>query len=260
MLQISNLHAGYAEKEVLQGVSCTVEAGKVLCVVGPNGCGKTTLFRTILGSIKPTQGQVRLQDKNINIISERQRAALVAYIPQQHTPVFQYTVQQVVLMGRAGHIGMFEAPRRRHIEAANNAMQTMGIAHQAGHSYTTLSGGQRQMVLLARALAQQADLLIMDEPAVGLDYANQQRLLQTISELAKKGRTIVFSSHDPSHPFMAADYALLMKNGKVVAFGPPESAITSQTLSRVYQTEMDVLHAHDRYGKKHTVCVAVDNL
>lgn len=257
LLEINGLRAGYGGKEVLKGLDCALDAGEVLCIVGPNGCGKTTAFRTILGSLRPTAGSVLLDGQPLDALPARLRAKRVAYIPQNHTPVFGFTVQEVVLMGRTSHFAAWQTPGRADRRAALDALEQMGLLALAGQSYLTLSGGQRQMVLIARAIAQAARLLIMDEPGASLDYANQQRLLDVVRALAARGYGVVMSTHNPEHPFAVAHKALLMEDGQAVAFGPPAAALTAQTLERAYGIPMDVLSATDRTGRTHTFCVPV---
>ena len=259
LLQIENVSGGYGSGDILKGISCSADYGDVLCLLGPNGCGKTTLFRMILGTLPVSNGNIVIAEKNINDFTTKALANMIAYIPQYHSPVFAYTVLDVVIMGRASHFSVFETPKEPDREAAFAALEKVNALHLANKKYTSLSGGQRQLVLIARAICQSAKIFIMDEPAANLDYANHQLLMEVISGLARQGYCIMMSTHSPEHPFSVGSKVLLMKAGKVVSFGTPKEVITSETLQSVYDIEMDVITARDRYGHERTICLPVNN-
>ncbi|MBE6008228.1 MAG: ABC transporter ATP-binding protein [Lachnospiraceae bacterium] len=260
LLEIKDVYGGYGSGDIVKGVSCYADSGDVLCLVGPNGCGKTTLFRLMLGSIPISKGSITIDGRDIRDMSTKERANLIAYIPQYHSPVFAYTVLDIVIMGRASHFSSFETPKTADREAAFEALKKVNALHLANKKYTAISGGQRQLILIARAICQSAKIFVMDEPAANLDYANHQLLMEVIGDLAKRGYCIIMSTHSPEHPFSVGTKALMMKAGSVAAFGPPKEVITSESLQSVYGIEMDVFTTRDRYGVERTICLPVKGL
>ena len=257
LLEIENVRGGYGNGDIVKGVSCHADAGDVLCLVGPNGCGKTTLFRLMLGSIPISGGSIRIDGRNTKDLTPKALANLIAYIPQYHTPIFDYTVLDVVVMGRASHFSSFDTPKAIDREAAFAALEKVNALHLANKKYTALSGGQRQLILIARAICQAAKVFVMDEPAANLDYANHQLLMEVVTDLAKKGYCVVMSTHSPEHPASIGSKVLLMKSGTVAGFGHPKQVITPDNLKSVYDIEMDVITIHDRYGVERTICLPV---
>ena len=224
-LSASDLTVGYGRRRVASGVSLDLAPGEIFCLLGPNGCGKTTLFRTLLGLIPPLAGTVSLGGRLLQDLSRREVARRIAYVPQAHVPAFSYTVEEVVLMGRAAHLGTFSRPGRADRRLALSALEQLGIADLAASDYTLLSGGQRQLVLIARALAGQAAFMIMDEPAASLDYGNQSLVLNRIRALSAGGVGIVFSSHDPDHVLAVGRRAALMRDGRILRQGPVDDGM-----------------------------------
>lgn len=260
LLEIKDVHGGYGKGDIVKGVSCHADRGDVLCLVGPNGCGKTTLFRLLLGSIPVTKGSIYIDGRDTRNLRPKELANLIAYIPQYHSPIFAYTVLDVVVMGRASHFSAFDTPKKIDREAAFAALEKVNALDLANKKYTTLSGGQRQLILIARAICQSAKVFVMDEPAANLDYANHQLLMKVILELAGQGYCIVMSTHSPEHPFSVGSKVLLMKSGQVAGFGSPKAVITPENLQSVYDIEMDVITLHDRYGAERTICLPVQEL
>lgn len=260
LLEIENVRGGYGHGDIVKGVTCSADSGDILCLVGPNGCGKTTLFRLLLGSIPITGGSIRIDGRTTKDLSPKDLAKLIAYIPQYHTPIFSYTVLDVVIMGRASHFSAFDAPKSPDRDAAFAALEKVNALHLANRKYTALSGGQRQLILIARAICQSAKVFVMDEPAASLDYANHQLLMEVIVDLAEKGYCVVMSTHSPEHPASIASKVLLMREGCVAGFGTPQEVITPENMKAVYDIEMDIVTIQDRYGISRTICLPVKPL
>ena len=254
MLSVASLAFGFPGRTIGRDVSFALEAGEVMCVLGPNGGGKTTLFRTVLGLLARHAGAIRLQGQEIETLSRTEIARRVGYVPQGHTGYFAFTVREFVLMGRTAHLGIFSAPGRKDLAIASRVLESLGIAHLADKPVTEISGGERQLALVARALAQEPKLLVLDEPTASLDFGNQVRVLQRISALAGSGMSILFSSHDPDHAFLCARRALLLAEGRVLEIGAPRAVIRSDTLQRLYGVSVQVI---DLGGGGHTCLPAV---
>ena len=241
MLEAQALVFGYPGRVVGRDVSFSLAAGEVMCVLGPNGGGKTTLFRTLLGLLASQGGNVLLDGKPLSALSRREIARLCGYVPQGHSAYFAYSVREFVVMGRTAHLGTFAGPGKRDREIAARALESLGISHLAEKPLTELSGGERQLALVGRALAQQPRVLVLDEPTASLDFGNQVRVLQHISALSAAGMSIVFSSQDPDHAFLTAQRALLLGEGRAMALGAPAEVIRADTLERLYGVSVQVL-------------------
>jgi len=233
-LEIRDLSFGYGARVVGSGVDFVLPRGQVLAVLGGNGCGKTTLFRTILGLLAPLEGFIAFEGRDLTRMTPPARAKLFAYVPQQQATAFAFTVTDAVLMGRAANIGWFAQPAPTDRALAAEALERVGIARLAGRPMTEISGGERQLALIARALAQGADVLVLDEPTANLDYGNKLRVLQEVERLRGEGRTILLSTHDPDHALAHADRALLLANGRMLAMAAVRDALTDETLTALY--------------------------
>ena len=241
ILEAQSLAFGFPGRTIGRDVSFSLAAGAVMCVLGPNGGGKTTLFRTLLGLLSPHGGAIRLEEKSIESLSRAEIAKLIGYVPQGHSGYFAYTVREFVLMGRTAHVGIFASPAKKDHDVAERLIASLGMAHLADRPVTEISGGERQLALVARALAQEPRLLLLDEPTANLDFGNQVRVLQRITALAKTGIAILFSSHDPDHAFLCAQRALLLADGRALELGAPRDVIRADTLHRLYGVSVQVL-------------------
>jgi len=242
-LRVEGITAGYGRKHVIHGVSLALDAGEVLCLLGPNGSGKTTLFKTVLGLIQPVDGHVAIDGENTHRWPRARMARTLGYVPQAHTPPFAFRVRDVVLMARSVHIAAFASPGKRDQAIADEALERMGISALAGELYTELSGGQRQLVLIARALAQQAQILVLDEPTANLDFSNQVLVLNHVRELARSGFGVLMTTHFPDFAFLCASRVALLKRGRILAMDGPEATLTEALLEEAYETPLRVVDA-----------------
>jgi len=228
--------------DVLVDISLTVGKGKTVFVLGANGSGKTTLLDCLSGIRTPQSGQVSVDGVRLASLSGRDRARRIGVVPQIHEPVFSFTVGQAVLMGRAPHLGLFARPGEEDRAAVGRALDAVGAAGLRDRSYTDISGGERQLVLIARGLAQGAGCLLMDEPAAHLDPHHQHDVLGVVRRLTDDGFSFVVTSHHPNNAFLYADEVLFLADGASIVRGPPEAAITEETLHAAYAMEFEIVH------------------
>lgn len=234
VLETRDLAVGHGKRRVGQDLGFAMARGEVLCLLGPNGSGKTTLFKTLLGLLPPLAGEVRVLGEPVAAWSRGAFARHVGYVPQAHAGIFPFTVEDVVLMGRAARIGRFAQPSSHDRALALHCLQTLGVAHLHQRIYTAISGGERQLVLIARALAQEPVLLVMDEPTASLDFGNQIRVLEHIGQLRQQGMAVLLSTHQPEHALRIADRIALLGGGRLAALGAPASTATPERLAALY--------------------------
>lgn len=254
VLHVKNLTCGYTRRPVIRNVSFSLAAGEVVVLLGPNGVGKSTLFKTILGLLPRLGGDVFLCGENTTLWQAKRFAQMVAYVPQTHESVFGYTVREMVLMGRTPALHGLACPKQEDEAIVNEVMNDLGLSALANRNCTTLSGGEQQMVLIARALAQRPQLLIMDEPCAGLDVANQVRVLSRVQQLARTGLAVLITSHDPAHALLLDDKVVcLNRNGKVQVHRA--RSLDASVLEELYGIEMGMGTIYGAHGKTSTVCV-----
>jgi iron complex transport system ATP-binding protein len=237
------LDYGFPGRALGRGMELDFGAARVTCLLGPNGSGKTTLLRTLLGLQAPLGGAVMLDDRPLAEWTARARAGRLAYVPQAAESYFDFSVREMVEMGRTAHLGPFARPGRADREQAERAMARVGIAALAERPINRVSGGERQLALIARALATEATHLIMDEPTANLDFGNQALILDEIERLEVTGVAVLFSTHHPEQALRVADAAILLKDGSVMAAGPARAVVTSENLTRLYGRELVVADA-----------------
>jgi iron complex transport system ATP-binding protein len=247
MLHASELSYGYwsgkrdARSFTLEHVSVTVERGSLTGLLGPNGCGKTTLLKLLSGVLQPEHGHVTLNGISLAGRSRRDIAKHLAVVPQETHPAFDYTVMEMVLMGRHPHLGAFELEGPRDLALAQDALAATGTAHLAGRAYMTLSGGEKQRVVIASALTQSPDVLLLDEPTASLDLGYQLEVAALLRRLnLERGVTMVLATHDLNLAASLCDRLILMRDGRVVAQGPTRDVLTAGSIRRIYDVEADV--------------------
>ena len=243
-MQVENLRFSYGSHEVLKGVSFPVEDSGFISLLGPNGAGKSTLFRCMLGLLEPSSGSVHICGRDIRNMSAAELSHRVAYIPQSHSPVFNFSVFDMVLMGTTAQLPTFASPGREQEKLAEAAMERLGIAHLRNRGCGNISGGERQLALIARAIAQQAKILVMDEPSASLDYGNKLRVMETVKGLTEDGYTIIQSTHDPDQAYLYSDRILALYDGKILAYGTPRETISSSLISTLYGVDVEVRSLH----------------
>lgn len=255
-LSLSGLSAGYGRNILLRDLNLEIPCGEVLSILGPNGVGKTTLLRVITGLGAPISGKVRLFGRPLEQIPIQDRARCIALVSQSENMTFALNVRDTVLTGRAAHLGLFGRPGARDVEIAMAMLDEMGVADLADREMPSLSGGQRQMVRIARALAQEAPIVVLDEPTSHLDIANQMQVLAAIRRLKARGMTIIVTTHDPEHAIVCGGQVLALGKDRPAVFGPVGEVLDEELLEKIFAipvsrlttSESDILIA-PRYRK-----------
>ncbi len=243
---VEDVHFAYGRKSVLRGVSFSVPPGSICGLFGPNGSGKTTLFRCCLGQLAPGRGTIRVDGLDVASMAISRLARHIAYVPQEHKPGFPFLVREIVAMGRTPHMGGFFRLRKNDLQVVERAMDVTGMAGLADEAYTALSGGQRQLACLARALAQEAPLMLLDEPTSALDFSNQMVVWQALRRIAGQGVTVLVCCHDPNHILWFCDTVAVLHQGRVTAAGPSRETLTGNVLRELYGTGIEVCSVDGR--------------
>lgn len=254
-LELRNVACGYEKGHaILREVNFSVEAGDICCLLGPNGVGKTTLFKTILNLLHPLKGTIHLDGENTARWSAVKMAQNMAYVSQFHNPPFPYKVKDVVLLGRINSVGYFGRPSEMDYEIAEAAIADMGITHLRNIPYTDISGGERQLVMIARALAQEPKILVMDEPTANLDYGNMIRVISKIRGLKDKGYGIIMTTHSPDQAFLCESTVALLQRGAPLLFGYVAEVITEKNLRDAYGVSVKVIEFFDTNNRLVRMC------
>lgn len=257
ILEVEKLSFSYGSKPVFSDISFQIEKGELFCLAGPNGCGKSTLLHCILGHLKYQSGDVLINNRSIRLYSPEKLADRLAYVPQNHTRSFPYRVLDVVTMGQVRNKSLFSRKNKRE-DLALAILEELGVSHLAEEEYTMLSGGELQMVLIARALCQDSDILILDEPTAHLDIKRTQCILNFLFRFAReKEKSVIISTHDFNHPLQFEDMGAnikmaLMDHGKISRVGTPLSLLSSDSLEQMYQIKSCIVQAGDE-GKRHYI-------
>lgn len=247
LMQVSDASFSYdGQHNIFENINFSVQKGDVFCILGPNGTGKTTLIKCINGLMKLSSGKILFNEKNIYSLNKTEIAKNIGYIPQIHNSTFPFSVLDVVLMGRSPHLEMFASPGEKDIKIAEESLKTLNITHMRDVPYTEISGGEQQLVFLARILTQKPSVLLLDEPTSHLDFGNQMRTLNIIEKLAKSGLSIVMSSHFPDQAFISANKVALMKGKNFIDIGSPEEVINEENMEKIYDVQVKIVDIEPR--------------
>jgi iron complex transport system ATP-binding protein len=251
LMQMIDGTFSYNQKDnIFEDINFEVEKGDVFCILGANGTGKTSLIKCLNGLMKLNSGKVLLEGQDIYSLNHSQIAKNIGYIPQMHNSTFPFTILDVVLMGRAPHIDTFSSPSKKDIKIAEDALKSLNIYHMKDKPYTEISGGEQQLVFIARVLTQEPSVLLLDEPTSHLDFGNQIRTLNIIEKLANDGLSVVMSSHFPDHAFISANKVAIMKGTEFIDIGSPEEVITEENMEKAYGIKVKILDMDHR-----TACI-----
>lgn len=241
--EVRDITFSYAgsNRNVLDGASLSLSQGQILSILGPNGAGKTTLLNCMAGLMEVNTGDILICKEDISKISKKDLAKIVGYVPQTHTPAFNYTVLDFVLMGCAPRIGMLGRPGKEEVQFCVETLEDLKIDHLKNRSYMEISGGERQQVMIARAIVQKPQVILFDEPTAHLDYGNQHKVLKLIRNMASQGYAIIITTHNPDHALLLGDkVAIVEKNGKITS-GASHEIITEKKLKEVYDVDLRLL-------------------
>lgn len=256
-LEAKDVQCGWeVDSPVQRFVNFSVDAGEVCCILGPNGCGKTTLLKTVMGLIPRQAGRVMLDDVDVRKLSPKERSRAMAYVSQGHNPPFAYRVRDVVMLGRTGRLG-FGQPSASDTQVVESALSDMGVRHLRNAVYTDISGGELQLVMIARALAQQPQILVLDEPTAALDYGNAMRVVEKIRELADRGFAVLMTTHSPDHAFMLDSSVVLLQRDNPMQFGRAQDVITERNMRDAYGVNVETKEFLTRDGGVVRMCAPV---
>ena len=255
ILTIEHLSFLYDDsRTIFYDVNFTVSSGEILSILGPNGAGKSTLLNCIANLFKPASGTILLDNKPMEKMNIRDIARIIGYVPQVHTPAYAYTVLEFTVMGRTPYIGAFAVPSKEDYKIAEEGLERMRIAHLRDKAYTEISGGERQQVTIARALTQQPQLILMDEPTAHLDYGNQYRVVQMIRDLANEGYAIIMTTHNPEHAIMLNGKTAVLTREGTLSAGLTKEMLNAKSLSELYGLTIKTVYDEDAGRNVCIVC------
>ncbi|MFI3247851.1 MAG: ABC transporter ATP-binding protein [Rikenellaceae bacterium] len=258
MIQLNNLSCGYGHKRVLSKVNLTIKRGEFTCIIGKNGIGKTTLFKSLLGLLPTIEGEILINGRDIKSYSTRELAQQISYVPQAHNTPFPLSVFDVVLMGQFAHQqGLFSKTTRQNKRIAMESIERLGIENLREKNFSKLSGGQKQMVLIARAMAQQPTFIAMDEPTANLDLGNQVKVLKTAVMLKESGYGVIMNTHSPEQALQYADTLIMLQDGGIAQSGAPSEIIKSDVVSQLYNTPVELVETFTSKGESRRVLLTI---
>lgn len=254
LLEVSHISYGYKNSlPIIKDISFSIGRGELFAILGPNGAGKSTLLNCIAGLFQPTNGHVLLDGEDISKISPKKNAQKVAYVPQNSTNIYGYSVRDYIAMGRAPHLGIFLMPNKDDYKIVDEAIEMLGINNFCDKSYTNISGGQRQLANIARAIVQQPELIIFDEPTSALDYGNQLKIMRIVKQLSENGYSVIMTTHNPDHPILLDGHVGILNSNGHMKIGSIKEIMKEDSLSEIYKTKLRLIHIEEL---DRTVCVS----
>ena len=255
ILQVKDLSFKYHNSRMIfHDVNFSLEKGEVLSILGTNGAGKSTLLNCIANLYKPSGGDILLNGRSSKDMTIREVAQVIGYVPQIHTPAYAYTVREFTVMGRTPYIGAFSKPSAEDYRIADEALVRMDIYHLKDKAYTEISGGERQQVTIARALAQQPQIIMLDEPTAHLDYGNQYRVVQMVKELADEGYSLIMTTHNPEHAVILNGKVAILNREGILGVGNAADTLNGETLSQLYGLNIKTVFDPDAQRNICVVC------
>ena len=245
MIEVIDLSFSYSGREILKDISFSAQKGEFLSVLGANGVGKSTLFKCMINALPGYTGKITVDGTDTRSMKVRELARHIAYIPQMSASSFNYSVEDIVLMGTTASLGGIRSPGVKEKQRAEQAMERVGIAHLRSRCFHHLSGGESQLVIIARALAQEAEILLLDEPGSALDFGNQMLILEQARKLASDGYTVIQTTHDPEKAHIFSDRILAMKEGRILSQGTPSEVLSGENIELMYGIPVDVTSLYD---------------
>ena len=257
MLEVQNLSFRYSKHtaSTFHDVNFQLDKGEILTILGANGAGKSTLLNCLANLLEPYSGKILLNGIPVGELSLKKAARLIGYVPQNHAPVYDYSVRDFIVMGRAPHLGMLETPSKEDYAIVDDVIKELGIEKLSGKAYTQISGGERQQALIGRAIAQQPEILMFDEPTNHLDYGNQLRMVNKIKNLSGKGYTVIMTTHMPDHAMLVGGKTAVLNRDGTLKVGRTEEVITEEALEELYQVKTRIIYIPE-IGRK--VCVVAE--